>query len=60
MNGRWVCDEQERYCFDGEVDGDSEYKYTTCTPPAAAAPAAPKAAAPYNAANAVCPSPYVG
>ncbi len=59
VNGKWVCDSEERYCFDGEADGDSAYKYITCTPPAAKAPK--RAAAPaYNAANAVCPSPYVG
>lgn len=55
VNGKWVCDEQERYCFDGEADGDVAYKYTTCTPPAA-----PGKKVEYNAANAVCPSPYVG
>jgi len=59
VNGVWECDSQERYCDDGVADGDAAYKYITCTPPAA--PARNVAPAPaFNAANAVCPNPYVG
>ncbi len=53
VDGKWVCESWRRYCFDWEAEGESKYKYTTCTPPSG-----PKVE--YNAANAVCPSPYIG
>ncbi len=58
VSGKRECDDQERYCFDGEVDGDAAYKFIWCNPPVATRKAAP--AQKYNAENAVCPSPYVG
>ncbi len=32
ISGKYTCEEQTKYCFDGKVDGDETYKYASCSP----------------------------
>lgn len=48
--GKYTCEEQARYCFDGKVDGSAEYSYPSCAPAQQQTTIGP----------ASCPSPYGG
>ena len=47
-NGEYNCEEQVRNCYDGILDGDTDYIYDTCSKP--------KVTESPNK----CPNPYVG